>query len=592
MRRFATWFGVLGLSLAAAHAAGAQDVAVRLDVSSTGTVPGQPVRATVTVSGAGHSLPVELTVPPGMTAHASGTSRNVQIINGAIESNHQSFFSVVAAEPGIYPLGPARVRVDGRVVSSRQVTVTVAAAGRRAEARTGVFAEAKVRDRTPYLGEQVMYTLRVFRPRTQSLRDFRLIEPETTGLWKEEIHADADRVTTINNQPYIVHTVQRAYFPTREGAVEIGAAGVTYYEVLPRRRRRGPRSIFDDSFFDAFNQRTAARRVEVAPISLNVRPLPDPPAGVAVADTGVGTYAMTATLSADTVRVGESLTLTVLLTGAGNLRSVPEFTLPDGDGFKAYPDAATVTVTAEGGTVRGKREQRIAFVPQREGPVTIPPLRLVTFDPAAEEWTVLTTPAYTVDVQPGESQVPLLLAAEDARGLRAGTTAAAPQRLAMDLLAPHPLPNRFRFASTGRGGRTLLGIGAPVLFLLSWVARRRAAAHAADPTLLRRRRAGRAARATLKHHPPPDAASIAAVVTTYVADRVGAAPGSITGDEALAIIRTADATLASTAAEIIRAGEAMRFGGNAPASTADTAAALALVDALERHAVSRGSVHA
>ena len=588
MRRLA--IGVLALSAwgAMPGAARAADVSVRLQVEPAATVPRQPVRATVTVTGALRSVQVELPTPPGVTAQAAGSARNVQIINGAVASSQQYFFQIVAAQPGSYSLGPAVVTHGGTRSTSNQATLTVSAAPRQSSDRTGVFVEAAVSDARPYVGEQVIYTLQLYRPRTQALREFRLVEPDTEGLWAEQIDADTQRVTVVDSRPYIMHTVRRAYFPTRAGPATIGAAAVTYQELLPR-GRRARRSVFDDSVFDMLNPRSVARRVDVAPVDLDVQPLPEPPAGVNPTEVGVGTFSVSASLSDNTIRVGESLTLTVRVEGTGNLRSLPDVHVPESNAFKVYPDVAEVQVRAQGPHIRGTREQRVALVPQREGDLTIPPLALTTFDPAAGDWKVLTTPAYTVRVEPGESQVPLLLATED--GPRAPAAATTPTRLAVDLLAPHPLPARLRFAGTrDRVLATTATTGAPLLFVASWVLRRRSAAHAADPTLYRRRRAGKAARAALKGH--TTAPDVATAIMAYVADRIGAPEGSITGEEAIAIIRIADAKVAAAAATLIRAGEAARYGGAAPTSAGRPQRALTVLKALDRLPLQPEAAHA
>ncbi len=591
MRRLAARALALSLLAAGGGAARAAEVVVRLELSPAETVPRQPVQATVTVTGAMRGVRVELSTPAGVTARAAGSSRNVQVINGVVESSHQYFFQIVADAPGTYQLGPAQAVHAGTRVSSNRATLAVApAATPTGGARSGVFVEAEVSNPQPFVGEQVIYTLQLFRPRSQTLREFRLVEPETEGLWREEVDADAQRVSMVNGQPYIVHTVHRAYFPTRAGRAAITGGAITYQELLPR-RRRSPRSIFDDSFFDMLNPRSVARRVDIAPVALEVRPLPALPAGVAREDVGVGTFSMTATLSEETVRVGDSLTLTVQVAGKGNLRSLADVQVPESEAFKAYPDLATVRVDTDGAVIRGVRQQRIALVPQQEGDLTIPALRLVTFDPAAEDWKVLSTPAYTVRVEPGENQIPLLLATERASPMP--RAAAPPTRLAMDLLAPHPLPARLRFA----GGFTQLltaatTLGAPLLFAVSAGLHRRAIAHAADPTLQRRRRAGKHARNALRQHPAPTAPEVATTVANYVADRIGAPEGSITGEEAIAIVRAASSTLGETACAVIRAGEAARYGGGAPATEPGASDAVALVKSLDRLPLEREGTHA
>ena len=566
-------------------AAARAELSVRLEVAPASTTPGQSVRATVTVTGSAGDASLDLWVPPEIRATRAGSSRNVQIINGAVQSNTQHFFRIVGDTPGAYTVGPGRIESGGNVITSNTVSLTIVKAAADPEDRTGVFVEAEVDRTDPYMGEQVTYTLRLFRPRRQNFTNFKLVEPDTDGLWAEELHGQQDAATVINGEPYFVHTIQKAYFPTRAGEVVIGATTVGYQEVLPTRRRTR-RSFFDDPFF---RRQSVQRRVATDPVTLHVRALPNPPAGTATDATPVGVFTMQSTTGEERVRVGESITLTVRVSGRGNLRTLPDMVMPASEDFKAYPDVATVQMEPREGAITGTRIQRVALVPQRAGPLIIPSISLPVFDPERETWVVLKTPARTVTVEPGEEQVPVVIAAAPA-------TAAAPgaaQRLASDLLAPHPLPATLRLPHPrDRLIPAITSVGAPLLFGVSWLMRRRADAHAADPTLHRRRRAARTARTALGQSPPPSPDAVAAILTTYVSDRNGVPAGAITGDESIAYIKDAAPDLEADAVRLIRLGEAARYGGGAAAGGDPAAEALALIAALERADVHGSTAHA
>lgn len=563
--------------LGPAWVAAAAEPSVRLELSPTTTAPGQPVQATVTVTGGVRGFDVELATPSGVSTQRAGTSTNMQYINGDLQSSFQYFFQVVAPTAGTYTLGPAQAQRGGSVYKSNVATLTVTATPVAEQARDGgVYLEVEVDNPHPCLGEQVVYTLRLFRPNTRSLRNFQLNEPETAGLWDEVIDGDADAQTMVNGQPYFVHTRRKAYFPTRVGRAEIGVATVTYAEVLPMRRR--PRSMFD--MFDAFGDRTVARRVSSESIALDVQALPPPPPGVAEGTAAVGTFQLQSHVSDTRARVGDSITFTLTVSGAGNVRTLPDFDLPDSDAFKVYADVPAITVSPTGTKIEGTREQRIALVPQQAGAVTIPAFTLPVFDPATGIWDTLATAPVTLEVEPGENQTPLVVAA-DAAG--SATVVTPPRRLATGLLAPHSLPADVRFAGTHeRAATAATTVSAPMLFLVSWLTRKRARARAADPTLDRRRRAAKTARRALGARPAPDADGVASILCRYVADRIGVPTGAITGEEAIAIITAADAAAGANAAAVIRRGEAARYGGAANTGEGAISTAQALVTTLER----------
>ena len=565
--------------------AAADNPAVRLEVSPQRTLAGEPVRATITVTGALRSVEMELPVPDAVDARSLGSSRNVQVINGRVESSLQYIFQITADEAGTYTLGPARAYTRGGTYSSNAVTLVVDRASRTA-AQTGgaAFAEADVSASRVYLGEQVTYTFRLFRPRDHQLRRASFTAPETDGLWREDLPDSADEIVMLDGRPYVQHTIHLAYFPTRVGHVTFGPATVSYEELVQVRRRRPRFGVFDDSFFDMLNTRAVPRRLVTEPMVLEVLRPPDPPEGASTAQPAVGTFAMDASLSATEVRLGGSITLSIRIAGEGNVRTLPDVPIPALADFKAYPDEPVVTVTPRGTRIHGERVQRVALVPQRAGTLTIPPLQLHVFHPTAHRWRRVATPEFTVLVTPGETQIPVVIAADGSRSEPPVST--PPRRLAADLLAPHPLPAHLTFPEPhDRWIATLTALGGPLAWCVSWAARRRSLARQADPTLVRRRRAGRAARSALRASPPPNAAGVAHILTGYVGDRLGAPPGAITGDEAIAILRATDERLSARAALHIRAGEAARYGGAAAAVRNVDAVLklLAALDAVEIH---------
>lgn len=595
VRSILLWSAVL--AAAGAPAAHADDVAVRLELDRTQTAPGEALQATVTVSGTARGGDVELDAPPEVRTRQAGTTRNLQIVNGQVESSTQYLYQLTATHPGAYTIGPARLHYSGDAYTSNTVTLTVtrqaapppAAVESDERPAEGVFAEADVDTTTPYVGQQVTYTFHLFRPRDDSMRNAAFVRPETDGLWPEEIDGQSDEPIALNERPYVRHTIRMAFFPTRSGKVTIGPAAVTYEELVRVRRPRPGFGFFDDSFFDMLNARAVPRRVEANALELEVKPLPPLPDGSRPDAPAVGAFTLDATLSDRKLRLGDSATLNLRVSGTGNIRTLPDIQLPSLDGIKAYPDAPEESVTAQGTAVHSERKERIALVPQKTGELHVPAITLPVFDPKTGKWEILRSPEYDLEVSPGESQEPVVAAAPPNRP-------AAPRRhaprLAADLLAPHPVTGPVPLPGTGARWIAIgTGGGAPLLCLASWWLRRRRAALAADPTLARRQRAGRVARQALRGDGALGADAVAAVLANYVADRLGLPRGSVTGDEALAVIQRATPDVAAAAGAIIRSGEAARYGGGA-AGAAAMHDAVRVLDALDDAELTREASHA
>jgi len=146
--------------------------------------------------------------------------------------------------------------------------------------------------------------------------------PKLTGLLSENLGAEGQGATVIGGRAYNYSELKSALFPVQAGRATIGPAVVTV--TLPR-----PGASTGDDFFDRFFNMPAAvaRRLHTDPLALQADPLPP---GAPEDFSGiVGALSIETSLDRPSLKAGEATTLTVVVSGVGNIKSLPEPKRPD-----------------------------------------------------------------------------------------------------------------------------------------------------------------------------------------------------------------------------------------------------------------------
>jgi hypothetical protein len=152
-------------------------------------------------------------------------------------------------------------------------------------------------------------------------------------------------------------------------------------------------------FFAQFFGRGEEKTLRTDPIAITVRPLPDPkPANFKGA---VGEYALTAQLDKQKVAVGEPITLTLTVSGRGNIKSLPDLAIPSLTNFRTFDANAATNIEKKDGQVSGSKVFKTVLIPTASGELTIPSVPFVFFDTASRAYRTAKSPPLTVRVSPG-----------------------------------------------------------------------------------------------------------------------------------------------------------------------------------------------
>jgi len=359
----------------------------------------------------GESVPIELQIVDasvsgvpdipvggGLSLNYEGSSQSRVIVNFRSTSITSYSYGMTALSEGSWTVGPVTLNAGGQTLTAPAVQITVAPRSQAARAERDV--SATLSDASPWLGQVVVYRFR-FQHKGDVL-DARWTPPGFDGFVREPSAemAQHEIPLVVDGERYTVQQIDVPLVAVGAGTRTIGPAMLTAQVPASneRSRRNDP---FADSPFRAFRDVTSETLTADA-IPLTIRPLPDEgkPAGFAGL---IGHFSLSVQPSASAVKLGESLTLDVELSGDGSLTG---FHLPSpaaDAGYRVYDADPTVSAEVDEGNFIAKASFRLAVVPEHEGTLTIPGLHVPYFDPEKGGYAWLDSGPVQIDVQPGEA---------------------------------------------------------------------------------------------------------------------------------------------------------------------------------------------
>jgi hypothetical protein len=191
----------------------------------------------------------------------------------------------------------------------------------------------------------------------------------------------------VNGIPYKAYLLRRrVLFPVKSGTLSVTAA----------------KADITTGFLFAGHQ---VHRVSNA-LDIKVKPLP-PGGPKRMPSAHVGEWALFIEVSRTEVKLGQPVTVKVILEGAGNVKNVtpPRLEAPDALEVSDPTTTDTVVPNNEGvpntWRIEGSREQEYRVMPQRTGTFTLPALEFPYFDPKTGRYEVSRTEPVEIVVEPG-----------------------------------------------------------------------------------------------------------------------------------------------------------------------------------------------
>ena len=445
-----------------------------------------------------------------------GSSHSVSIVNGKRTSTSQYTFTYILqpTAAGTFTIPAASATVGGKKISSGTTTIKVVSNGAQAGsgsnssstsgssgsvAATGdiasgdLFMRLNLSSSKAVVGQPLTATLKLYqRVDIAGFEDARF--PSFNGFWSKETSAPTNiqfQRESYNDKIYNTAVI-RSYviIPQQAGDLRIDPAELVCLVSIRSGSRTG--SIFDDFFDDGYS--TVRKRITTPATTVHVSALPS--GAPASFGGGVGKFSISASLSKDTMKTNDAASLTVTVSGRGNV------SLLEAPSVKLHPDMETYDVkttdnsdASTGGTT-GSKTFEYPFIPRSNGDFTIPEIEYSYYDTEAGKYVTLKTQSIDYHVDKGEG------------GAGSVPSAGVPQ---VDRKGVRNLGEDIRFIETDTPSFTsapsflvgkaiywililLMGLGAAAV----WFLERRNAAIKADVAGTRNRKASRMALGKLR----------------------------------------------------------------------------------------------
>lgn len=560
------------LWLAGATALPALAADVTFDVQPRVLQLGETAICSITVDGAAGSPPPRLPSIKGFDVTGAGTEQSISITPAGRSVSVTHKFHLTALEAGTFQIGPFAYNLGQQTVNLPAIEVRVMPASTGdpsappAQRWSDLLFATLTSDRpTVYVQEQFDIVLKVYSQGLNLDRQIALTDLKTTGLSLgnfEELGAGRE---VVSNQVFDVRQ-----FRARATALTAGnftlAPRLRVNVLVPRQRSRDP--FWGDSPFESiFFGRMEARPVdlEARPQQFTVAELPTDgrPSGFAGA---VGQYAFDVDVRPTELRVGDPVTVTLRITGDGNIDTVSPPPIAPGEAFKTYEAKLLQQDPAA-----GQKTFEVVVIPKSLDARQLPPLAFSYFDPRTGQYETIVRGPFPLDVKPASAEAPLVIQGP------ARPSIVIPQSLGSDLVYLQPAPRRWIDLHARPWYRNRAAQAAQVIPALAlaivFIAARRRDELARDHAKARRQEAPRSARAALvragallKNGSRHDfLEAVWQVLVTYFGHRFNLPPGQVTRDEVC--LRLHRAGLAAAPLEELRAlfdlCEDERFAANA-----------------------------
>ena len=405
-------FFMLIVSLAAAD-----DLSLTASVDRTRVGTEDQLTLTVSASGSGFESLPEPELPAldnfdVLGSHQSSSSQ-FSIINGQVSSTKTIDFIYYLSpqRAGTYKIGSTKLTYKGKTFTTEPIEVEVVAGTvqQRRQPRTHsrfsqptrdvdindkLFVKALVDRKEAYVGEQITVTYSLYKNIGLSDVSYQNI-PSFTNFWVESLF-DAKQLKfgseVLNGIRYEVAVLKRlALFPTTDGTFTIEPLSLSCQ--VP---------IRNYDIFNSFFGRAKSVSIETDSITITVQPLPTgAPPGFAGA---VGEYHISSSVDKTRVEANQPITLTVLISGSGNIKTLPDPILPSLDDFKKFDSESTENVASKRDILTGSKKYKYVLIPRIEGNYTIDPVSFTFFDTKTESYKTIKTRSIAVTATPGAAE--------------------------------------------------------------------------------------------------------------------------------------------------------------------------------------------
>ena len=447
MRRNIVFFVALFL-MSASHVVNAQEEAFCTAKAPSEVGVNQQFQYTVTTSEKGTVLDTDFGKFEFVGGPSMGSSTSISISGGRTEQSTQYTYTYVLSCPreGTFTIPGVSISVDGRVLKSNAVEVKVVKAGKRQQnqqpddqsgffrfefpdfgdffgndrrqqpnsrsesveykdniKKEDMFVKAEISQAEAWQGEAVVVTHKLYIK--QDIRGYDIARANyaaTDALWLDRLDNSysEESTETIKGVSYHVYTImQTAAYPRKTGKVTIPKLDLIV-------RIGVPATVHNPFWGTMTTTRAKDFRLTANELTLKVKPLPN------TDNNGkteiVGHFDVSASLNKTEVTVNQPVTLTVTVSGNGNLHHITADDLDidfPSDCDVTYPRVSQ-RISAKGNLVSGTKTFQFTLIPRSEGEYFIPNAMFTYYDDEMQGIRGVNTQDFRFEAKPGHATAP------------------------------------------------------------------------------------------------------------------------------------------------------------------------------------------
>jgi len=362
------------------------------------------------------------------------SSSSIQFINGRMSQSTELTYTylVMATQEGEVTIPPATIRVNGKTYKSNALTIKVVkgnapaqqqgsgqhpAAGKTGGTTTAsngsvknndLYIKAIVSNSKPYLGQQIIVTYRIYTKIPVSDLSVKKLS-SFPGFWTKDLQENNKQLQqstrVINGEQYVVADIRKmALFPQKTGKLTIDPMELECVaQIRTQTKRKRSYDPFDDFFNDPFfnrNIKNVKVNVKSNALTIDVKPLPqaDKPASF---NGAVGEFTFAAKIDRTKLSANDALTLTVTVSGKGNLELIEPPVIKFPVDFESYDPKVTARIRTGNGGVNGYKKFEYLAIPRNPGDFVIPPVSFSFFNPKDGKYYTYSSEEYNIHVDKG-----------------------------------------------------------------------------------------------------------------------------------------------------------------------------------------------
>lgn len=377
------------------------DVTVTASVDQRQVSFGDSFVFTISVRGAQGAQPKVPTVD-GLRFDGPSTEMSTTIVNNQINQSLNFKYAVTPSRMGEFTIPAIQVDVGGKQLFTEPVQVTIVKNATEEQWKNSLFARVRFEPKKMYLGQVAPLDVYLYAREDVPLRGVGGFQYNAEGLGYRFGQNLKQGKQVINGERFNVYVLEGAVTPEKTGSLPFGPCAM---QTQLRIERKGANA---DPFFAPFFGTAEYKDVPVVTDEIVIEVLPLPAEGRPPEFAGaVGQWKLEVTAKPTEVAVGDPITLTIKISGDGNIDTVPLPKFDLGDDFKTY-DPTTKTTKNDLNTA-GERIFEQVLVARDATVKQLPEIRLAYFDPIAGSYVVRRHEATPLLVKSGSGTGPTIV---------------------------------------------------------------------------------------------------------------------------------------------------------------------------------------